>query len=251
MRVIAWFSCGAASAVAAKLAVEKYGYQCLVANCDTRKNEHPDNYRFSRECEEWFGQPILYLKSPMFETVDAVFEQTRYMSGVEGARCTTELKKKVRQAFERPDDIHILGYTNDKKELKRIKNFEANNPELQCEWILRDQTKSKDDCFEFIRKAGIKLPVMYDLGFKNNNCIACVKSTSKAYWALTKKHFPGPFNRRAKQSRELGVKLVILKQIRLPDGRRHNIRGFLDELPDGDFGDVVENVSCGFSCGDS
>jgi PP-loop superfamily ATP-utilizing enzyme len=40
-RVLVWFSCGAASAVAAKLAVEKYGDQCEVLYCDTLAYEHP------------------------------------------------------------------------------------------------------------------------------------------------------------------------------------------------------------------
>lgn len=249
-RVIAWFSCGAASATAAKLAIEKYGYRCLVVCCDTRANEHPDNYRFSRDCEDWFGQPILFLKSPFYETIDDVFEKTRYMAGVDGARCTAELKKKVRQTFEKPDDIHIFGYTADKREHKRMANFRGNHPELITEWILGEAGKKKTDCYKFIKDAGIELPEMYKLGFPNNNCIGCVKSQSKAYWALTRKHFPDVFQRRAEQSRALGVRLVILKEIKTKDGKRKNIRCFLDELPEGDFGGlkVDENVSCGPDC---
>lgn len=39
MRRVVWFSCGAASAVAAKLAVEKYGDGCTVVYCDTSGDE--------------------------------------------------------------------------------------------------------------------------------------------------------------------------------------------------------------------
>lgn len=45
-RTLVWFSCGAASAVAAKLAVQKYGAACEVVYCDTLSTEHPDNGRF-------------------------------------------------------------------------------------------------------------------------------------------------------------------------------------------------------------
>lgn len=45
-RIVVWFSCGAASAVAAKLALEKYGTRACVVYCDTMKSEHPDNVRF-------------------------------------------------------------------------------------------------------------------------------------------------------------------------------------------------------------
>ena len=49
MRHVVWFSCGAASAIAAKVAVEKYGDSVEVVYCDTLSSEHPDNARFYRE----------------------------------------------------------------------------------------------------------------------------------------------------------------------------------------------------------
>ena len=84
--MLCWFSCGAASAVASKEALNRFKdeYDVIVVNCDTRPSEHPDNYRFSADCEKWFGQPIVYLRSSKYETVDEVFEKTRYMSGVAG-----------------------------------------------------------------------------------------------------------------------------------------------------------------------
>ena len=48
-RVLSWFSCGDASAVASKLAVEKYGDRCEVVYCDTLAHEHPDNFRFLKD----------------------------------------------------------------------------------------------------------------------------------------------------------------------------------------------------------
>jgi hypothetical protein len=80
---------------------------------------------------------------------------------------------------------------------------------------------------------------MYKLGFKNNNCIGCVKATSPAYWSHVRKHFPEVFERRARVSREIGAKLVRI------DGKRV----FLDEMPDGRYGQVTENISCGPQCG--
>lgn len=52
-RVLSWFSCGDASAVAAKLAVEKYGDRCEVLYCDTFAFEHPDNRRFFNDTQQW------------------------------------------------------------------------------------------------------------------------------------------------------------------------------------------------------
>src|SRR6185312_12302176 len=54
--IAVWFSSGAASAVAAKLAAERYGNLCdvrLVNN--TVAEESPDNLRFLRDVEKWIG----------------------------------------------------------------------------------------------------------------------------------------------------------------------------------------------------
>jgi hypothetical protein len=239
-RILVWFSCGVTSALAAKLAILLYGqsHEVVIVSCDTRINEHPDNYRFSQECEQWFKQPIVYIQNEQFATVDQVFETTRYMAGINGARCTTELKKRPRQAFERDNDIHVFGFTLEEK--SRIANFELRNPEMKCLWILRDQKLTKQDCLTLLQLGGgIMAPMMYSLGFKNNNCLGCVKATSPKYWNLTRRYFPEVFQSRAQQSRALGVRLT----------RYQGQRIFLDELPPDTTEDVEENISCGPECG--
>jgi len=173
-RILAWFSCGAPSAVAARLAVSKYGksHEVIVVNCDTRPSEHVDNYRFSADCERWFGQPITFIRSSDYRTVDEVFEKEKYMSGVKGARCTTELKKVPRLAFARADDIHVFGLALN--EVGRIRKFERNNPDLFLKWILVEERLTTKDCHKIIEDDGIEPPMMYRLGFDNNNCPGCV-----------------------------------------------------------------------------
>lgn len=220
MRILSWFSCGAASAVAAKLTVDKYGHKDVhVVYCNTLATEHPDNKRFLDDVQVWLDHPVEIISSKKYKDVDEVFEQRRYMSGIKGAVCTVEMKKIPRFDYQLPDDLHIFGLTAD--ELGRIKRFINNNPELELEWNLRDAGITKDMCYQQLQLAGIKLPAMYALGFKNNNCIGCVKATSPKYWDLVRREFPETFWRRARQSRELGVKLV----------RYHGERVFLDELP--------------------
>ena len=101
MRKLVWFSCGAASAVAAKLATEKYT-DCEVLYCDTLAYEHPDNVRFIKDVEQWINQPVIILKSDEYKDIYDVFEQTGWLVGVSGARCTTELKKNVRKNTNAP-----------------------------------------------------------------------------------------------------------------------------------------------------
>lgn len=58
-RVVVWFSCGAASAVASKLAIEKYGHENVcVAYCDMTLDEDPDNVRFRADVARWLDHPV-------------------------------------------------------------------------------------------------------------------------------------------------------------------------------------------------
>lgn len=243
-RRLVWFSCGAASAVAAKLAVEKYGPACQVVYCDTMVSEHPDNARFFSDVEKWLGRRITVIRSSKYASIDEVFERVRYMSGPRGARCTTEMKKIPREVFQRRDDAHIFGYTLD--EQRRADKFEEQNPSLFVEWLLIDKGVSKEGCLERLRLAGIALPSMYSLGFEHNNCIGCVKSSSPGYWNRVRKLFPEVFAKRAKQSRLLGVRLVRTGE-EVVDGKRKATRCFLDELPADAFA-PDDAIDCGPVC---
>ena len=54
-RIICWFSCGAASAVATKLAISNNNGKFPLEIVYTEvKEEHPDNQRFLTDCEKWF-----------------------------------------------------------------------------------------------------------------------------------------------------------------------------------------------------
>jgi hypothetical protein len=236
-KLIAWFSCGAASAVAAKRALEQ-NKEVLPVYCDTMSTEHPDNQRFFDECQEWFGVKILRIKSTEYLSIDEVFEKERYMSGVHGARCTAEMKKVPRHTFCTSYDRHIFGYTADEK--KRIRDFKERNHDLLLWLILVDLGITKEDCYQELRKAGIELPAMYRLGYRNNNCLGCVKSSSPGYWSKIRKDFPEVFKRRSEQSRAIGCRLVEIK---------HHERIFLDELPEREFKYRGENLSCGPECG--
>ena len=101
MRVVSYFSCGAASAVATKLALESNqlpeGAEEIVIYNFELKEEHPDNRRFLKDCENWFGQEIITVGNDEYKrSTDEVFRKTRYLVGPRGARCTAELKKSMR-----------------------------------------------------------------------------------------------------------------------------------------------------------
>ena len=128
--VVAWFSCGVPSAVAAKLAIERHK-NVMVVNTPVAE-EHIDNNRFLADCEKWFGQKVILATNPKykFSSCDEVWRKRRFMSGIHGAPCTKELKKEARYEFEKQHDIayHLLGFTADEKNrADRFKLYHATN----------------------------------------------------------------------------------------------------------------------------
>lgn len=240
-RVLARFSCGAASAVATKLAIEKYGDAVEVYYTDTG-SEHEDNARFIRECEEWFGKPVNVLKSERYANIDEVFEKTRFLVSNQGARCTGEMKRRPGDAVWTLGSVEIYGYHAGEKH--RVRQWQAHNNERIIECPLIDRGLSKEDALGILDRVGIAVPVMYRLGFANNNCIGCVKARDNlTYWKRVRLHFPEVFARRARQERELGVAINRVTR----KGVRSEI--FLDEIDPGDpTGPDTVHISCGLFC---
>jgi len=202
-RVVVWFSAGAASAVAAKLALAEWGHDDVeIAYTDTG-SEHPDNIRFIQDCEAWFGQPVHTLKSTKYEDTWEVWEKTRFLVGPTGARCTGELKKKIRFTFQRTDDIQVFGFTADTRDAARADRFREQNPEVDLRTPLIERGITKETCLQVLAEAGIELPAMYRMGYLNNNCVGCVKGGA-GYWNKVREDFPDVFERMATLEERLG-----------------------------------------------
>ena len=240
--IAVWFSCGAASAVSAKLTIEKYGgtHSVRILN-NPVKEEDADNLRFMADVEKWLGVKIETVINPNWPTASAfdVWVKRKYMSGVRGAPCTYELKKRARQIWEETNkaDWHVLGFTAD--ETWRHKRFTQTERKNVLP-VLIDAGVTKQDCFTILNQAGVALPRIYSLGYSNANCIGCVKAAGVEYWKKIKQTHPDVFNSRAEQSRALGVRLFKYK------GQRR----FLDELTDDMKGRALANYDfeCGIFC---
>lgn len=240
--IAVWFSCGAASAVAAKLTLEKYGKIANVRIVNNPiKEEDQDNLRFLKDVEQWLGVEIEFAINKNFPTASAVdvWSKRKFMSGVAGAPCTFELKKKARQQWEAENkaDWHVLGFTADEK--KRWQRFVVTERENTLPILIEDGI-TKEDCFKILSDAGIKLPSVYLRGMPNANCIGCPKASSPTYWQLIKKEWPAIFEQRALLSREIGARLVRIKGKRM----------FLDEMPEDAKGRSIKGMSfeCGIFC---
>lgn len=219
--IAVWFSCGAASAAALKLTLERFPDEEVRAVNQPIKEEHPDNRRFLMDVAEWCGVEIEEYTASKWPSASAywVWHKRKAMVFPHGAPCTVHLKKEARQEWEAINgpDNHVLGFTVEEKgRHERFVKTERDNVIP----VLIDAAMTKADCGDMIRAAGIKLPAVYDLGLPNANCLGCVKATSPTYWNHIRRVFPEVFAERAEQSRRLGVKLV----------RVDNERIFLDDL---------------------
>lgn len=239
-RVVAWFSCGATSAVATKLALAKYGHERVTVARIVLEGEHEDNDRFAADCVRWFNHPIQNLSAKRYKSHWEVVKGERYINGPSGAKCSAMLKRKVRESFQDFDDLQVFGFDADEERLQnRSRDFRQHHPEIMVATPLLDEDLGKSECLGLIERAGIEIPAMYRLGYGNNNCIGCVKG-GMGYWNKIRKDFPDAFDRMAALEREIGRSCVKTKT----DGQV-----FLDTL-DPNRGRIEDEprISCGITC---
>lgn len=256
-QTICWYSCGAASAVTAKWLLDNHDEPVTIAYCDTSINEHTDNERFLSDCEQWFSQRVLRLRSRRFWSmrIEDVWLHERGLKFVGGAPCTKHLKRHVRREYQRTGDVHMFGFTAD--ESHRLDDFRAMNPDLLVDAPLVDAGITKADCYKIIDSAGIALPELYKLGFNNNNCMrrfACVKG-GKGYWNHVRIQNPAAFENTAKMQRILDVAFWKSKgsvpdtQMSLGAVAPGDGRLFLDQLPENaGRHDPPQEIECGVGC---
>jgi excisionase family DNA binding protein len=126
-RHICWWSDGIASAITTKFYLRDHP-EALIVSCDTG-SEDEDNLRFRGECVRWLNREIQVIRNEKFEDTYDVWDKRRYISGIAGAPCTSELKVWPRLQFQRPDDVHVFGYTFDRRDRDRFDAFRQNYPE--------------------------------------------------------------------------------------------------------------------------
>lgn len=243
-RILAQFSCGAASAVATKITLSQYGatHDVQVLNAFLME-EHEDNRRFAGDCQSWFGRDITVLRDEKYgASTIQVFTKRQYMMGPYGAPCTGELKQKLLRSVEQPGDVIVLGYTME--EADRLDDFRERWPERAVMAPLIDAGLGKEDCKAMVQRAGIVLPTMYLMGYENANCIGCVKG-GEGYWRAIREDFPVQFEANCLVQDEIGEGSWFL---RYRSGPRKGERFPLRDLPAGPARRNEKLPSCSFFC---
>jgi Phosphoadenosine phosphosulfate reductase family len=205
--VIAWWSGGITSAVACRLALNKYENVRLVY-IETGSH-HEDTIRFKSDCEAWYGQQIETIQNEKYDDHFDVVTSTGYVNGSSGARCTIELKKNVRFRFEKQNTVlhQVWGYEFDVLQINRAIRTQEQYAYTNPLFPLIEDRLNKIECAGIIQAAGIELPVMYKLGYNNNNCVGCVKGGA-GYWNKIRVDFPAIFEKMVLAEREVGYSCI-------------------------------------------
>lgn len=234
---VAWLSAGVSSFIASYLIKDEIDEFYYIDIAD----QHPDSMRFIKDCEKALGREIKIIKSNVYRSVNDAcssggcmkIQRTGY------APCTRYLKQRVRkEQFEelhKDDEItYVWGFDCSKHERARAERILETMPQYEHRFPLIEKDLTKQDAHGLCASLGIKRPLMYDLGYQNNNCVGCVKG-GMGYWNKIRVDFPEVFESRAKLERKLNSR--ILKEC------------FLDELPPdkGNAGDEIME-DCGIFC---
>lgn len=191
-RIVCQFSCGAASAVATKLALAQYGNRVTIVNAYI-ENEDADNRRFLADCESWFGQKVTVIRDEKYgANINEVFRRVGFIKSRHGASCTSRIKRGLLKQFERPGDISVLGYTADPRDRTRYEDWLSNWPDRPIIAPLIDRELTKSDCKAMVLRAGIALPNQYLRGYPNANCKVCIKG-GEAYFRAAREDWPEEF----------------------------------------------------------
>jgi len=222
--IISWFSGGITSAVATKIALSIY--DDVVPIFIETGGHHKDMPRFVHDCETWFGCKIEVLQDTRFKDHIDLCEKLKVVNFVAGAECSRTLKKRVRQKYEKNLDFdgQVFGFEFEKAQVNRAIRFKEQNPQTLPLFPLIEKQIDKSACMAMVEKAGIELPVMYKLGYANNNCVGCVKG-GMGYWNKIRQDFPEQFDRMAKVERKLGytcLKNTYLDELE-PERGRHKL----------------------------
>ena len=134
----------------------------------------------------------------------------KFINSPFGAACTYHLKKEVRYQIEKECGCwggQVWGFEFSKKEINRAIRLQEQNPENKPLFPLIEKQLTKENCLSILLEAGIALPAMYTLGYKNNNCIGCVKG-GIAYWNKIRRDFPETFKKMAEIEREINATCI-------------------------------------------
>lgn len=236
-KTIAWWSGGVTSAVACHLALQLFENVEIVF-IDTF-NEDDDTYRFKKDCEQWYGCEIKTISAipEKYNKIQDVWIHFKSLNVGHGAICSSELKRAVREAYQKTVDFRYQVFGFDIKEGKRALGMKANYSKIRPVFPLLLYGLFKTECIDILQEAGITPPRTYLLGFNNNNCFktGCVQG-GIGYWQKMGREQPDKFDTMAAMEHYLtdlkGEPVTMLKDQSKEAAESGNTLVFLKPHPD-------------------
>ncbi len=193
---VAMYSGGASSAYVAYHMVQTHGRENCILFFTNTLWEHEDNYRFMHEVADYLGMDITYRTDG--RTPEQVFYDYRFMGNSRLAKCSEELK--VRQTVVFLEELRdqqglepVLYFGIGRHEQHRAENLKEFYEHVPLEPVetrfpLISTFREEVDAKRIIEEDwGIKLPIMYELGFTHANCGGrCVRGGFQHYAQLYK-----------------------------------------------------------------
>lgn len=223
---VCWISAGVSSFIAGYLerdTIDKFIYIDI-------EDQHPDSMRFIEDCEKVLGVKIEKLGS-QYKSVEGAIRAAGLIRNAKTGfyPCTNWLKKRIRKQWEYEHREYNITYVwgFDCNEKDRADALVEEMFEFDHVFPMIERSLTKQDGHGMCEMLGVRRPIMYDLGYNNNNCRGCVKG-GMGYWNKIRVDFPEVFESRSKLEREIGAS--ILKECYLdeldPDRGRMS-----DEIP--------------------
>jgi hypothetical protein len=189
-RVSVRLSGGAASYVAAKLALEEFGHDGVSLVFADTLIEDEDLYRFLADAERHLNHPVIRIADG--RTPWQVFRDERMMGNARVDPCSKILKRKLLDKWRAENCIAnctlIIGY--DATEAHRFERLKARMAPVIVRAPLLERGIWKEQAHEIVQADGLRLPRLYAMGFPHNNCGGfCVKA-GQASFALLLENFP-------------------------------------------------------------
>lgn len=230
------FSGGAASYLAAKRVVERFGAdEVLLVTADTQ-SEADDWRSFVEEAGKRLGCLHVILSRYM-----DIWELAEYMSAIPNVRmgfCSRILKKELVDEFlenQFPSSGITQYFGFDWSEEHRLDNLRLRKPDDDIEApLMWKPVAGHREAIAAIGADGLPMPMAYQLGLPHNNCLkyGCVKG-GHSYWEKLYEVLPDAFARSEAAEAKIRERIgdhSILKVMGTVDGERKRRPMALSEL---------------------
>jgi hypothetical protein len=172
MKHVVMYSGGIGSWAAAKRVIERHGTEDTILLFTDTKIEDEDLYRFLNETAIKLGVDLVWLEDGRDPW--QVFKDVRWIGNSRIAQCSHLLKQKIArewvEANFKPDEV-TLYVGIDWTEIHRLPSIENNWKPYTIQAPMTESPYwDKHEMLKDLKRAGIRKPRLYDMGFTHNNC---------------------------------------------------------------------------------